>query len=218
MQQVTVAVGPFNGFFPAPTDRGQPEAFEPGLFTNVFSTVFPAGSTLAWKLGDAIVEASESSRRCTGPICEEVNIADVQTILDTNSLKQHATVQQIVRRIIRSAAGNNTLISAAKKLRERSATLYREQWEGIWTQFSSTSIYCQGVGCVQIDQQGNIDAVVERSADHLKVSTAAAGLLRKARGGRLLRDDQRLLTNAKSLHKDNKTKAGEIPRFESQCS
>ncbi len=217
-KQVDATVGAFNGFFPAPIDRGQPETFKPGLSTNVFSTVFPAGSTLAWKLGDAIVKASESSKRCTGPICEEVSIGEIQTSLDTNALKQDANVKQFVRRIKRNAGGNKALLAAADSLKRRSAALYQQQWEGIWTQFSSTIVHCEGVGCVQIDQQDNIDTVIRLSAEHLALSASAAKTLQRARGGILERDDKRLLGNAQTLHKENKTTAEEIPRFESQCS
>jgi hypothetical protein len=215
---VAVAVGSFNGFLPAPEDRGQPEIFNPGLSTNVFSTVFPAGSSLAWRLGNAVVEASENLTRCSAPVCQEVPIGEIQTFLDTNALKQDANVKQFVRRIKRNAGNNKSLIALADSLKRQSATLYQLQWEGVWTKFSSTIVSCVGVGCVQTDQQDNIDTVISRSAEHLGLSSRAANALKKARGGRLEREDKRLLSNAQKLHKENKLKAEEIPRFESQCS
>jgi hypothetical protein len=217
-QPIGVAVGAFNGFYPAPVDRGQPETFNPGQFSNVFTAVFPPGSSLVWVLGDAMVEVSESFKPCTGPVCEEIPIGEILTFLDTNALKQDANVKQFVRRIKRNAKNNQSLIALADSLKRQSAALYKLQWQGIWTKFSSTIIQCEGIGCVQIDQQDNIDAVERRSTEHLGLSTRAASALKKARGGRLARDDKRLLANAQKLHKENKVKAEEIPRFESQCS
>jgi hypothetical protein len=217
-QRIDVAVGTFNGFFPAPVDRGQPETFNPGQFSNVFSTVFPAGSTLAWLLGDAVVEVSQSFKPCAGPVCEETPIGEILTFLDTNALKQDANVKQFVRRIKRNAQNNRALLALADSLKRQSAALYKLQWQGVWTKFSATILFCEGIGCVQVDQQDNIDTVVRRSAEHLVLSTRAANALKKARRGSLARDDKRLLANAQKLHKENKAKAEEIPRFDSQCS
>jgi hypothetical protein len=71
---------------------------------------------------------------------------------------------------------------------------------------------------VQVDQQDNKNAVVDLSQDHLSLSTKAADALKKARGGKVLRDDKRLLANAQKLHKENQASADSIPRFDSQCS
>ncbi len=215
---IDIAVGSFNGFFPSPVDRGQPKTFNPGQFNNVFSAVFPANTSLAWLLGNAVVEVSQSYKPCSGPVCEEIPIGEILTALDTNALKQDANVKQFVRRIKRNAPKDKALLALADSLKRQSALLYRAQWEGVWTKFSSTIVLCEGIGCAQVDQQDNIDAVVQRSAEHLVLSTRGANALKKARRGSLERDDKRLLANAQKLHKENKTKSEEIPRFESQCS
>ncbi len=215
---INVAVGNFNGFSPAPIDRGQPKTFNPGQFNSVFSAVFPAGSSLSWLLGNAVVQVSQNFKPCSGPVCEETQIGEILTFLDTNALKQDANVKQFVRRIKRNAPNDKALMALADSLKRQSAALYRLQWEGVWTKFSSTAVFCQGVGCAQVDQQDNIDAVVQRSVEHLALSTRAANALKKARRGSLARDDKRLLSNAQKLHKENKAKAEELPRFESQCS
>jgi len=215
---IDIAVGSLNGVSPAPVDRGQPVRFAPGIFTNVFTAVFSSGATVAWKLGDAVVQASINSIRCPATVCEEVPIGEILTFLDNNALKQDANVKQFVRRIKRNAGGNKSLVALADSLKRQSAALYQEQWKGLWTKFSAIILKCEGIGCVQVDQQDNKDAVVVRSEDHLALSTKAANTLKKARGGKVLRDDRRLLTNAQKLHKENQTSTDSIPRFDSQCS
>ena len=42
--------GPDNRFDPAPADRGQPDVFAPGKYTNAFKVPLPSGVTLTWTL------------------------------------------------------------------------------------------------------------------------------------------------------------------------
>jgi hypothetical protein len=164
------------------------------------------------------VQASVNSTRCPATVCQEVPIGDILTFLDNNALKQDANVKQFVRRIKRNAGRNTSLITLADSLKRQSAALYQEQWKGLWTKFSTVLFNCEGIGCVQVDQQDNKNAVVDLSQDHLSLSTKAADALKKARGGKVLRDDKRLLANAQKLHKENQASADSIPRFDSQCS
>jgi hypothetical protein len=61
---VHTALGAENRFTPAPVDRGQPEDFEPGEHTRVFSMTFKKGSSLSWSLEGNEATASADSPRC----------------------------------------------------------------------------------------------------------------------------------------------------------
>ncbi|MCU1361479.1 MAG: hypothetical protein JWN99_2768, partial [Ilumatobacteraceae bacterium] len=52
-----------NGFSTIPFVRGQPQVFQPGTKTNVFTTTFNTGS-ISWKLNGTTVTANSTSPRC----------------------------------------------------------------------------------------------------------------------------------------------------------
>ena len=56
--RLNVPFGSNNIFVPAPFFRGQPTSFSPGIYHNVFSVSFPAGSYVDWTLGETTVHAS----------------------------------------------------------------------------------------------------------------------------------------------------------------
>ena len=55
---LNVPFGSNNIFLPAPFFRGQPTAFFPGIYHNVFSVTFPANSYVDWTLAETVVHAS----------------------------------------------------------------------------------------------------------------------------------------------------------------
>ena len=65
---VPIPIGSQNSFTPAPADRGQPDTFEPGSWSGVFTTQFGAASSLAWSVGGQTVSASATSTRCSAVI------------------------------------------------------------------------------------------------------------------------------------------------------
>lgn len=67
--EVTIPIGPENGFTPAPEDRGQPTAFGPGRTPpeeGAFRVPFD-GEALTWTLQGSSVSASSASERCPAP-------------------------------------------------------------------------------------------------------------------------------------------------------
>jgi hypothetical protein len=64
---VTIAIGTNNAFSPAPIDRGQPTAFQPGRQVGVFSAGFRQGGSLVWALkyrSNQHAMANDKSPRC----------------------------------------------------------------------------------------------------------------------------------------------------------
>lgn len=65
---VTISIGGHNKFTPAPQDKGQPTAFQPGRRQNVFNVVFN-GREIRWSIKGPDNErrdvmASSASARC----------------------------------------------------------------------------------------------------------------------------------------------------------
>ncbi|MGH7272493.1 MAG: hypothetical protein ACREJ3_18855, partial [Polyangiaceae bacterium] len=63
---VTVPVGPQNGFTPAPADRRQPTTFAAGVHASTFFVPFD-GTNLTWTLDGQSVTASRGTPHCAGP-------------------------------------------------------------------------------------------------------------------------------------------------------
>jgi hypothetical protein len=62
--EVTIPIGPDNGFSPAPPDRGQPELFAPGRQRSVFRFNFD-GTATTWTL-----DGSTAAAGAGGPPCD----------------------------------------------------------------------------------------------------------------------------------------------------
>jgi hypothetical protein len=65
---IVVFVGADNFFVPAPADRGQPTAFEPGEFHRVFSVEFPTAGALTWTLSSVQAPADRTLPSCDLPL------------------------------------------------------------------------------------------------------------------------------------------------------
>jgi uncharacterized repeat protein (TIGR01451 family) len=60
---IEIAVGPDNGFTPDPVNRGQPQVFAPGSYSDVLTVVF-GGETTSWNLHGSSVSVSSASTPC----------------------------------------------------------------------------------------------------------------------------------------------------------
>ena len=66
----TIAVGPDNGFSPAPEGRGQPTTFAPGVLEDaVRVTGLAAGSSLTWAVRSAGVTSTATATAASTPAC-----------------------------------------------------------------------------------------------------------------------------------------------------
>ena len=66
-ESVVIPRGPKNEFSPDPSDRGQPDQFDPGRTVDVFQSQI-SGSSLKWTIGSSSATASASSPQCQGTL------------------------------------------------------------------------------------------------------------------------------------------------------
>ena len=66
-ESVVIPRGPKNEFSPDPSDRGQPDQFDPGRAVDIFQSQIN-GSSLKWTIGSSSATASASSPQCQGTL------------------------------------------------------------------------------------------------------------------------------------------------------
>ena len=66
-ESVVIPHGPRNEFSPDPSDRGQPDQFDPGRAVDIFQSQIN-GSSLTWTIGSSSATASASSPPCQGTL------------------------------------------------------------------------------------------------------------------------------------------------------
>lgn len=214
---VEIPVGPNNQFLPSPADRGQPVTFTPGRVVNSFSALFPASETLEWILGGASVTVDLSVARCGGSQIECVETDNTKTLggLDTNALRQRANVRALVRRALAVGVSPSTARQLAE-LRKSADELYLTQWTGIWGSFAKITNTC--TGCLDIQKQPDIDAIITRSRQFRRLSRRVFDILSSASGGRVSAADMELYRKAQALHDTSAALAAKLPTIVSQCS
>lgn len=212
----SIPVSEKNRFAPGSEDRGQPTTFLKGRVVNSFSVTFASSDALEWFLGDASVVVDLATKRCEGdPSCEETDNSDTLSDLDNTAIRQTRNVHNLSKRAI-AAGVSSSQRAALQKLEKEAHDLYVTQWTGIWGGFSKVSNVCTGTGCLSIEKEPSISAIISRSRQFRRLSKKAFDIVAKSARG-VSAKDRALYSFAESLHQTNINLAAKLPRFESQC-
>ena len=214
-ETLKIPIGDKNKFTPGQADIGQPNEFFKGRVANIISATIPAGSSLRWLLGGAVVEANIQTERCKGdPICEKTDNKDTLARLDNDA----SILRRIARRIAKRVLALDTSARNKRKAEtylEQAQNLYLEQWSDIWGRFPQISLSCPT--CAQIDQSANIETLVKSSTEQLELVQQTAELLEAANGSRTDEKTQELVAWAEQIQARFETRTQKLPRFESKC-
>lgn len=209
-----IDIGENNRFAPGLEDRGQPTNFLKGRIANSFSTTFPSSGNLQWFLGNASVVVDLATKRCQpDTVCTETDNSKTLSGLDNMAIRQQRNVSNLVKRAI-AAGVSSSQLATLRKLEQDAHDLYVVQWTGIWGSFSKISNVC--TGCLSIEKEPNIAAILSRSRQFRRLSRNAFDILSKSTKGASAKDRD-LFQLAESLHQTNINLAAKLPRFESQC-
>ena len=178
----TIPVGEYNRFAPGELDQGQTRTFLTGRVVNSFTVTFPSTVSLEWTLGYASVVVDIATARCQGDeSCDETDNTDNLSGLDNTAIRQEQNVQTLVKRGL-SLNVSSKQARTLRTLRAKAHELYLTQWTGIWGSFSKVTNTC--TGCLSIDKQSNIDAILTRSREFRRLSRSAFEILASvSRGG-----------------------------------
>jgi len=210
-----IPIGEMNKFTPGEEDVGQPNEFFKGRVANIVSVAIPAGQTLRWILGNAVVEATIQTQRCKGDeICEDTDNKDTLARLDNEA----STLRTIARRISKRVLAINTSARNKRKATiylDKAQNLYLEQWSNIWGRFPQISRICPT--CAQNDRSADIQTLMRTSEEQLALVTQAAKLLKAANISGKAKSPDSLVAWAERIQTRFAIRAKTLPRFESTC-
>lgn len=213
---VKIPIGEKNKFTPGKEDIGQPTEFFKGRVNDIVKTVVPAGGSLRWILGNAFVDANQTTLKCpdSQKDCTDTDIKDILLKLDSISNKLKKITTKISNRVLATNA-DSKLMSRAESYIERSHNLYIEEWTDIWSSFPQVVRTC--LACPQIDKASDIESITTRERMLYRLTREAAATLKAAdpRGHQRSADD--LIEWAHQLHAEFTETVQGLPRFESKC-
>jgi hypothetical protein len=204
---------------PSPTDRGQPTIFKPGRVINATNIAFTTPS-VSWTIMNSVATVDSRTPLCqpTSPVCSETAVEQTLAALDITAFNMRAIAFHALRRLKRFEQPSAKLTSYLQNTRAKADNLYVQQWEGVWLSFPRVVLNCAGSSqCVSLSRVDNVQGLLRRSKELLRIVKQVNSRIAKARGRRTI-NDVKLERASQVFDKENRSLATSLPSEISQCS
>lgn len=222
--EITLPVGPFNSFEPDPADRGQPTKFEKGNVTSAFSVPFEANAGISWLLGSTRIVANLNSPLCsTSNGCTLLPVVEIKTALDETALALASLATRAAERLDKAARASMKGRSLARALTDAQrasarAKAFEQSARELVLTFPDVVQSCPDgtEQCVQTDNQAVLEKLEQLYAKQFR---GIRRFIVRAlfREGKRARANKNLITEARRISQEGKTKLQQMPRYATLC-